>query len=262
MPRGYSSAFGCWDGRTGGLGSASLREGHTFPKPATASLKDAANWEPDTPRPPPGPPAVTAASLGWQGGFLGGHNSPPFPLPPRAIGHHQSQPLAATRASRGPQRGGRGVTAGWPRAGGRGRCPCREPCPREDVTTCSWCALASGSINALLAAGRSCTAAHGGGDRHLDTDPCGDRHLGTHTRTDGHQHSLLGQGTRPPAAPHPSSGGFAGPVSHPGGTGGQMSRAGGDKPRQAGADALENGGGEGLPRAFGGRGGSSFPSDC
>lgn len=125
--------------------------------------------------------------------------------------------------------------AGWPRgqgrvarAGGQGRWPCWEPCPREDVTTCFWCALASGSINALLAAGTSCTAGHGRGDGHLDTDPRGDGHLDSHTHT---HRGTLAQPPDPPCTGDTATSCTS--VSQTGGTGGQMSHAGGtNHPRQ------------------------------
>lgn len=247
-----------WEDRRFRISSSSLRGGDTFPKPTAASLRCAANCEPHTPCPPPNPLEVTAARLEWQGRFLGCHNSPPFPPPPSFPAltpipvpcGHQGQP---------------GSLAGWPRgqgrvarAGGQGRWPCWEPCPREDVTTCFWCALASGSINALLAAGTSCTAGHGRGDGHLDTDPRGDGHLDSHTHT--HTQRDTGTATRPPL--HRGHGHQL-HLSVPNwGDWGADVPCWGDKPPQAGADALRSGGGAGLPRAFGGRGGSSFPSDC
>lgn len=154
------------------------------------------------------------------GDFLGRHNSPPFPLPPSFPSltpihvpcGHQGQPGSLAGSGQG----------------GQGRWPCWEPCPREDVTTCLWCALASGSINALLAAARAA---------QLDTDVGTDTWTRIRVRTDtctSHTHrGTLAQPPHPPCAGDTLHQLHFTPVSQTGGIGGQMSHAGEtNQPRQ------------------------------
>lgn len=196
-------------------------------------------------------PRDDSSQAGMAGGvFWGFHNPSHSPrVQSGSIIPSPLRPPGPAGVPSGVPSGVSGVTAGWPRAGGRGRCPCREPCPREDVTTCFWCALASGCINALLAAGTSCTAGHRQGDGHLDT-------VGTPGHTWGRDTGHLEQGTGHQLRLTPAQ--VA--LSHPGGTGGaDVPRWEGQATPGRGRCSME---GEGLPRAFGGRGGSSFPSDC
>lgn len=65
----------------------SLPEEGALPKPTTASLKGAVNWEPDAPRPPPRPLQVTLAGPGGQGCFSGCH----MPPPPRPSGPYKQR---------------------------------------------------------------------------------------------------------------------------------------------------------------------------
>lgn len=177
-------------------------------------------------------PRDDSSQAGMAGGvFWGFHNPSHSPrVQSGSIIPSPLRPPGPAGVPSGVASGVSGVTAGWPRAGGRGRCPCREPCPREDVTTCFWCALASGCINALLAAGTSCTAGHRQGDGHLDT-------VGTPGHTWGRDTGHLEQGTGHQLRLTPAQVALLGQCPTLGGLGGQMSHAGRDKPRQAGADA-------------------------